>query len=294
MPSGGKLVIVIGNTPFLNRITPMRSLCRMLLLAALSFATVTHAAAFDTLLRVKLTAHEYPPHMGQRLPYGGLLTRIVTEAFKVTNVEVEVESLSSNNRVITGVMVGLYDGAYGWAHTPERARKLLYSRSSIYTFRMVFFQRRNMEISWTTLADLAHYQIGATLGNHYSDELSALQARRKLQVQEAASDLNNMRKLLLGRIDLFPMEEEAGQMLILNSMKPAEQATLTYQARPIALIPTYLVLRRDLPNAAEILERFDQGYKQLSESGQLARILGETRKAMIAAAQQAQNKRNEP
>nr|WP_267871896.1 transporter substrate-binding domain-containing protein [Pseudoduganella violaceinigra] len=241
-----------------------------------------------------LTGHEYPPFMGQQLPHGGLLTRIVAESFKAANVQVKFLPVSSNNRVITGVMTGLYDGAYGWAHAPERDRKLLYSKSSIYTFRMVFFQRRVKEIAWNTLSDLAAYQIGATLGNHYSEEFSDLQARKVLQVQEAASDINNMRKLLLGRIDLFPMEEEAGQMLILNSLTPAEQVNLSFQARPIALIPTYLVLRRNLPNAALLLERFEQGYRQLNDSGQLARMVGETRKAVMASAQQAQNKRNPP
>ncbi|WP_374580755.1 substrate-binding periplasmic protein [Pseudoduganella sp.] len=266
----------------------------LVLFAALTAVAALHAAESDAPLKIKLTAHEYPPFMSEKLPYGGLLTRIVREAFKAANVEVEIESLSSNNRVITGVMVGLYDGAYGWAHSPERDRKLHYSKSSIFTFRMVFFQRRGMEIPWESLSDLGRYQIGATLGNHYSEEFSLLHAQRKLKVQEASSDRNNMRKLLLGRIDLFPMEEEAGQMLILQSLKPAEQANITFQAKPIALIPTYLVLRRDLPNAAELLERFDQGYKQLSDSGQLARILGETRKALVAAAQHSQNKRNQP
>lgn len=266
----------------------------LVLLAALTVATAIRAAEADAPLKIKLTAHEYPPFMSQQLPYGGLLTRIVREAFKAANVEVEIESLSSNNRVITGVMVGLYDGAYGWAHSPERDRKLHYSKSSIFTFRMVFFHRRDMDIPWENLADLGRYQIGATLGNHYSDEFSLLQAQRKLKVQEAASDLNNMRKLLLGRIDLFPMEEEAGQMLLVQSLKPAEQAQIAFQSRPIALIPTHLVLRRDLPNAAELLERFDQGYRQISDSGQLARILGETRKALLAAAQQNHNKRKQP
>lgn len=266
----------------------------LVLCAAATAATAIYAAETDTPLKLKLTAHEYPPFMSEKLPYGGLLTRIVREAFKAANVEVEVETLSSNNRVITGVMVGLYDGAYGWAHSPERDRKLHFSQSSIYTFRMVFFQRRDMVIPWESLADLGRYQIGTTLGNHYSDDFSLLHRQRKLKVQEAASDLNNMRKLLLGRIDLFPMEEEAGQMLILQSLKPAEQPNITFQGKPIALIPTYLVLRRDLPNAAELLERFDQGYKHLNDSGQLARILGETRKAVIAAAQQSQNKRNQP
>jgi len=240
-------------------------------------------ARADAPLSVTLTIHDYPPFIGLDLPYGGLLTRVVVEAFKASNVTVKFARVSSN-RAITGVMMGLYDGGFGWAHTPERDRKLLYSDTSIYTFRMVFFQRRDMQLNWNALSDLSKYQIGATLGDHYSDEFSTLHAQRKLQVQEAAGDLNNMRKLLLGRIDLFPMEEEAGKMLIQTSLTPTEQARLSYQPKTISTVPTYLVLRRDLPNARELLNRFEQGYRQLQSTGQLARLQAETRKALLDAA----------
>jgi polar amino acid transport system substrate-binding protein len=89
-------------------------------------------------LSLTLTTHDYPPFMGQGLPHGGLLTRLVFEAFKLAEVDVEFEHVSSN-RAITGVVRGIYDGSFGWAHTAERDRKLLYSNNSIYTFRMVFF-----------------------------------------------------------------------------------------------------------------------------------------------------------
>ncbi len=255
-------------------------------LAILSFSLPTLATEH---LSINLTLHDYPPFMGQGLPYEGLLTRVVVEAFNAADVAVSIEHVSSN-RAITGVMMGLYDGGFGWAHTPERDQKLLYSESSIYTFRMVFFQRRGHEVAWKTLADLGRYQIGATLGDHYSEEFSALRASNKLRVQEAASDLSNMRKLLLGRIDLFPMEEEAGRMLIQTQLTPAEQARLSVQPTPIATIPTYLVIRRTLPHARELLQRFEQGYRQLQDSGQLARLLGETRKALLESTQAAPEK----
>ncbi|MBJ7312641.1 substrate-binding periplasmic protein [Rugamonas sp. CCM 8940] len=240
-------------------------------------------------LSLTLTSHDYPPFMGHGLPYGGLLTRLVVESFKLVDVDLTFEHVSSN-RAITGVMRGIYDGGYGWAHSAERDRKLLYSSNSIYIFRMVFFQRRGSEVPWKKLADLGRAQIGTTLGNYYSDEFLALQTANKLRVQEAASDLANMRKLLLGRIDLFPMEEEAGKMLIQANLSPAEQGQLSFQSNPIATIPTFLVLRRTLPGARELIARFDQGYRQLYDSGQLARLLGETRKALLGTAQQTPGK----
>ena len=254
------------------------------LLCALAVLAAAPAAAEH--LSVTLTLHDYPPFIGQKLPYNGLLARIVSEAFRLTDVDVKFENVSSN-RAITGVMMGLYDGGLGWAHAPDRDQKLLYSDNSIYTFRMVFFQRRGYEHPWHSLSDLAPLQIGATLGDHYSDEFTTLQAANKLHVQEAASDLNNMRKLLLGRIDLFPMEEEAGKLLIQANLTPAEQSQLSYQSTPISAVPTYLVLRRTLPHAHELIARFDRGYRQLADSGQLNRLLDEARKALVNAPPQS-------
>jgi len=248
-----------------------------LALAALAPPTVARAAER---LSVTLTIHDYPPFIGPQLPYGGLLSRVVAEAFRLSDVDVKFVPVSSN-RAITGVMMGLYDGGFGWAHAADRDRKLLYSDNSIYTFRMVFFQRRGDDHPWKTLADLAPLQIGTTLGDHYSDEFSALQETSKLHVQVAASDLNNMRKLLVGRIDLFPMEEEAGKLLIQGALTPAEQNLLSCQSVAISAVPTFLVLRRTLPRAQELIERFDRGYRQLLESGRLAKMMEETRKAML-------------
>lgn len=239
-------------------------------------------------LSVTLTIHDYPPFMGQQLPHGGLLTRLVREAFKLGDVEVTLENVSSN-RAITGIVKGFYDGGFGWAHTAERDRSLLYSSNSIYTFRMVFFQRRGAQIAWRSLADLSRYQIGATLGDFYSAEFSRLKDGGTLHVQEAASDAYNMRKLVVGRVDLFPMELEAGKYLIEASLTPAQQLSLEAQENVFSAVPTYLVLRRDLPHAQELIERFDRGYRQLADSGQLARLMDDTRKSLYEAARRPAN-----
>lgn len=231
----------------------------------------------DEPLSVRLTYMEYPPLIGEKLPYGGILTHIVNEALKLEDVSPIFEYVP-NNRAITGVMMGMYDGGYGWSHSPERDQKLLYSTNSIYEFHIVLFHRRGVEYPWKTMTDLSKYRFGATLGDHYSDEFSDLTARGVLQVEDAATDLANMKKLLIGRIDLFPMEEEAGKQLLAASFSPSEQQRLTYQTTPFSIIPSYFVIRRTYPHAREIIERFDRGYRRLQESGRLPRLIEEARK----------------
>lgn len=242
--------------------------------------SVLPARAADEPLSLSLVAHEYPPLMTHNLPYGGLLTRIVTEAFAVTGISPTIEYVP-NNRAISGLMMGIYDGSYGWSHSPDRDQKLLYSSNAIYTFRMVFFQRRGKEYPWQTLSDLHSYRIGATLGDHYSDEFSALEAAGTLHVDYANDDASNMKKLMVGRIDLFPMEEASGQFLVKGIFSPEDQNKISFQNNAIWTVPTYFVIRRSYPKAKEIIERFDRGYRQLVQSGELAKLIDETMTAAV-------------
>jgi len=233
----------------------------------------------DEPLSVNLVADEYAPTESETLPEGGVLTQIVRDSFKIGGVEAVIRFLP-NNRVITGVMKGVYDASFGWAHSAERDQKLLFSHTQIYSFRIVFFQRAGETYAWKNLADLKGYRIGTTLGNYYSDEFAALQKSNDIQVEEAGSDLANMKKLLAGRIDLFPMDEESGRFLLRRNFSTEEQAKISLQTQAISDVPVYVVMRRDLPHAAELLDRFDRGYQQLSESGELAKLIREARQSV--------------
>ena len=237
-------------------------------------------------LSLALTADEYAPLMSESLPNGGILTRIVREAFRLGGVDVTIMFMP-NNRAIAGLMKDVYEGGYGWAHSKDRDAKLLFSRTAIQSVRMVFFQRAGETYPWNALSDLRSYRIGATLGNYYSDEFMALENEPDSPVEFAGSDLANMKKLLHGRIDLFPIDEEVGRFLIQRNFVPESQAKLTSQKQLISLIPMYVVVRRSLPHASELIERFDRGYKQLSDSGELAKLLQENEQAARKAPPQA-------
>ncbi|WP_051078259.1 substrate-binding periplasmic protein [Leeia oryzae] len=236
------------------------------------------STCFADRLNIRLTLEEYPPYMGENLPYKGILSRLVAEVFAHEDVKVTFVPVT-NNRGIVGPMAGIYDGAYGWAYTPERAEKLLYTEP-IYTFRMVFFQRRDRNIHWKTLPQLSPYLIGVTKGNFVSDEFSALQQKRQLRVDEGHDDISGLRKLLARRIDLFPMEYEAGYFLMSGSLSAAEQRQLTANEKAIWEVPVHVQIYRGHPRAAELVQRFNRGLASLGQIGYLNRMLAETKEAI--------------
>ncbi|MBV1776793.1 transporter substrate-binding domain-containing protein [Burkholderiaceae bacterium DAT-1] len=228
----------------------------------------------ETRLQLTLASVNYPPLIDDRLRGGGVLTQIVDAVCKRAGIDVRFETVP-NNRAMSGMMKGWYSGSYGWSHSPERDAKLLFSTQPVYTFHMVFFQRKGEVFPWKALADLAPYRIGMTAGNHYSDEFSRLITAKVLRVDEATSELSNMRKLLAGRIDLFPMEETAGRFMVQTEFAPAEQLKLEAQSKSMWDVPTYLVLRKDLANATELMSRFDRTFATMMKAREIERIIDE-------------------
>lgn len=222
-------------------------------------------------LKINLTAQYYPPYINGE-NNDAFLTRIVLAAFKLANVEVS-QSEVPNNRAISGVTQGLYEGSYGWGYTEERASKLLYSAKPIFSLRIVFFQRVNEDYSWEKLSDLHSHTIGAVQGNFYSDEFTRLQNRAELTVDYAPSDVSNFRKLLTGRVDLLPIDLETGNYILQKHFRAEERHKLVAQSKALSVVPVYVVINKNLPRAKELMQRFDMGFQQLSDSGQLAKII---------------------
>ena len=230
-------------------------------------------------LNVEFAATEYAPFMGQQLAYGGLLTRIVREAYRKENVAVHLAWVP-NNRAIECTMNGPYDGTFGWTYTQERSTRLLYSSNVLYTFRMVFFQRTGSSYAWKRLEDLAPYQIGVTAGNFVSDDFSRLKVAGRLRIREAWADSSNMKNLVLNRIDLFPMEQAAGRFLADLTLSQDERQKVVSQDKAICEVPVYVVVRRTHPLAKELVERFDKGYRELVKTGRLKTLQAETWQAI--------------
>jgi polar amino acid transport system substrate-binding protein len=214
---------------------------------------------------VRLGIGEYPPFKLEAEPGGGPLTEIVVEAFKAKNITATVDWVP-NNRAIAGVMAGHYEGSFGWAHNPERDEALLFSSKPIYTYRMVFVQRAGESRDWASLADLNRARIGITRGNFYSQPFADLQAQGALTVDEAADDSNNLMKLLRNRVDLFPLEESVARYLIASKLELPERRQLQVQEKAFWTVPIYFVVSKKAPNAQELIDAFDAGYRELQRT----------------------------
>ncbi|WP_157314644.1 ABC transporter substrate-binding protein [Chitinibacter sp. GC72] len=230
---------------------------------------------------IQLTLQEYPPYMGEKLPYQGLLTRVVVAAFAQQKIGVKLESVP-NRRAIDGVRMGLYPGGFGWAKNPEREKDLLYT-DPVLSLRMVFCQQKGREIAWKKLEDLAGYSIGITSGNFYSEEFDKLSKAGVLQIDTSNSDVSNFKKLHAGYIDLLPIDIEVGPYVLAKNLSVAERDKIFCQNQAYWTAPLHVVFSRKNPNSPRWVKSFNQGLRALNESGQLNSLIENTRREINQA-----------
>ncbi|QLG87429.1 transporter substrate-binding domain-containing protein [Chitinibacter bivalviorum] len=231
--------------------------------------------------QITLTLQEYPPYMGEKLAYKGLLTRVVVAAFEQQKISVKLESVP-NNRAIEGVRLGYYEGGFGWAKNPEREKDLVYS-DPVLSLRMVFCLQKGRVIEWKKLNDLAPYKIGVTAGNFYSDDFDKLVKSGVLKTDVSNSDVANFKKLGAGYIDVFPIDAEVGPYVMAKNLSAGEQNKLTCQNQAYWNAPLHVVFDRKNPKAERWASQFNAGLRALSESGQLPRLIESTRREINQA-----------
>lgn len=264
----------------MNRPAPHRgtiSFGSCVLLAALlgllldgSRATCFAATADQPVLR--LANGEWSPYTGRDLPAGGCDSQVVAEVFAREGIRVQYEFLPWARALLLS-QNGMVDGTLEWEDTPEHQKSHWVSTETLSLQQWGFMHRKETRVTWERLEDLQRYTIGLTIGYAYSNVFVDLRRQRPTMFHEAASDLLNVKKLLTGRIDLFPIERSVGRYLIKKELRPEEQAELTMGARPLAEFTPHLLLSRAVPGNEQRMQLFEQGLQRLKASDRYREIM---------------------
>jgi polar amino acid transport system substrate-binding protein len=220
---------------------------------------------------VRLASGDWQPYTGQDLPKQGCDSWTIAEAFALEGIRVEY-SFMPWARSLRLAEDGALDGTLEWGDTPEFREKFYVSADYLSSQEWVFFYPVNRSFEWHSLDDLAGKRVGVTSGYTYSGAFREIRGRGTVLFEEASSDEANFRKLLAGRIDVFPMERRVGYGMLLRLLPGEERAQITDHSRPITEFRPYLFLSRARPENRERMELFDRGWRQLKESGRYAEI----------------------
>lgn len=221
---------------------------------------------------INIGSGEWIPLTGKNLKYGGFCGHVVSEAFKLAGYETKIKYYPWK-RVLLRVKEGLEPVTPCWIKSEKRAKDFLFS-DTILVQKKVFFHRRDLDFDWSSIDELFDYRIGKARGYSYGEMFDRAEKDRKIKVYIANSDEQNLKKLLLGRIDLYPLEMQVGYTSIHKIFSAANAQLLTHHPKAILESHYYLMLSKKLPPKylKKLLADFNKGLKALKDSGKYAEM----------------------
>jgi len=234
-----------------------------LLIPLFSFFGVHAVSAQKT---VSLATTEWEPYVGKNIKNYGFASEIIAEVFKRAGYEVRYAFMPPR-RVMMQVEAGEYDAGYPAYYSDNRASRFYYS-DPFAEGALGFYKRKDTEISYKTLRDLAPFKIGVCLGFAYPSEFAAADYLKK---EVARNEVLNLRKLIGKRIDLFITDRAAAQAAI-NASVPEGKGILEFMEPPLEARKLHLIFGKREDNEQK-LKDFNTGLQMIIQDGTLEKIL---------------------
>jgi polar amino acid transport system substrate-binding protein len=238
--------------------------------AALFFLVASASAGEPTQLR--FCEDPWPPYtLGEidSVPETGIAVELFEELGERLDIDFQLKLLPWK-RCLFWAETGDYDGIMLLTRNEERATYLTFT-DSVHEDKNLVWHRadRKFDHNFGSFADFVGVRIGITAGFNYGEAFNNAVTELGLMVEEAPNILSNLRRLDLGRIDVFLVNKPAAEFSMANF--PDLRERLTYADGPFEALPFYIGLSKASPAALE-LERFNQAITQMRDAGTLEKI----------------------
>lgn len=173
-------------------------------------------------------------------------------------------------RCLLWAETGDYDGIMLLTRNSDRATYLSFT-DPVHKDRNLVWHRsdREFEQSFKSFEEFRGFRIGITAGFNYGEEFNRAVKELGLVVEEAPNILSNLRRLDLGRIDVFLVNKPAAEFAMVEF--PDLRDRLSYAQGPFDALPFFIGLSKASPIEGE-LARFNQAISDMRDDGTLERI----------------------
>lgn len=226
--------------------SPMVSVCLLIMLISISLPA--HGES------IPLATGEWIPYTSSTLEHKGRFTQRVTAVLQEMALTPDYHFYPWR-RCFDSVIKGRVWAAFPYAFTPERAEKVWFS-DPISCSRTLFFYydttgKRKIP-SFSQLSDLRPYRLGGVTGYYYEEMFQ----RAGLTVEYVTKEVYAMEKLIRGRIDLMPVNEQVAQHLIHTSF-PQHAGNFKTIPRPLTENTLHLIVSKQFTQSRLLLEKFN-------------------------------------
>lgn len=176
---------------------------------------------------------------------------LVNEALKRIGITADT-TIVNDGTLSPALASGRFDGSAAMWHDDQRAQSLLFSEPYLEN-RMLLVGRRGVDVSATSLAALSGKKIALVEGYSYGDEVARPNGPTVLRVRTVEESIQ---KVLSGEADYALTDELVVENLTENYQQQVAER-LAIGVRPILVRPLHFAVRRDLPGAQAIIDRFN-------------------------------------
>ncbi|MBF0099898.1 MAG: transporter substrate-binding domain-containing protein [Desulfobacterales bacterium] len=220
---------------------------------------------------IRLTNGEWPPYTSENLKDFGIFSHIVTEVFALEKINVEY-GFYPWKRAYEYAKSGSWEGSVCWYWSEERSKDVYFS-DPVMNGDEMFFYLKDHPFEWKTIEDLKGKQIGAVIGYFAGEEFQKAEQSGLITVERIATDVQNFKKLLSGRLDIMVMNLYVGYDLIRKHFSPQEAEKVTHHPQAINTGALHLILsKQNLKNSARVVA-FNRGLAKLKTSGKIDHYL---------------------
>lgn len=194
---------------------------------------------------VKLATLDWPPYTGQNVPHGGVSTQIVREAFDAVGYQMQ-PGYYPWSRAMSAISFGQGYVGYYPEYSSLRTKKSCLLSGPIGSSRLGFAQKKARYLPWNSVRDLSRYRIGVVRDYVNSEPLDAAISAGEQAVDEARDDAQNLRKLIVGRVDLAVIDAAVmAHLMNADDSLRAHVADLSFNSRLLEIKDLYVCFRKD-------------------------------------------------
>ena len=124
---------------------------------------------------------------------------------------------------------------------------------------------KNFKFNWNTIGDLKGLEIGGDATTNYSKEFMEAEKNGKIKVQRTDDKFLNFKKLLHGRIKIYPMIKEAGYKILKSHYNSKKAEMFTHHPKILQIATWHLILTKEVEANKRFLKIFNQGLKRLKK-----------------------------
>jgi len=223
---------------------------------------------FANSITITLATDPWAPYYGPKLKNNGYLAQLVKEAFIRKGYELKILFVPWK-RAYEYSKVGDYDGLMGAFYKDERTEFFEYS-NHIDQAEIVFFIKKDKNISYKNLKDLSKYKIGVVRGYHYSKEFD--KEKENLHLFEANHSKDNIKLLIFDRVDLIL----GSKKVILSLIKkhyPQYLSQIKFLSPIVHSNKLYVCISKKRKNHKQIISDFNEGLKEIIKDKTYDKIL---------------------